>query len=257
LKKTPERIICLVPSITELLVDLGLNSAIAGITVFCIHPKNLKKQKVIVGGTKTIKVDKIKALNPDFIICNKEENTKEIVTTCKKITTTYVSDIYTIADTLNLIQQFGEIFCCNEEAKEIIIAIEKKYNNFLDFIHPQQIVNVVYFVWKNPWMVVANQTYINHLLHLNNFHNVFVDKERYPEVHLENIKKIKNLDVVFLSSEPYHFKEKDIISLQKKLKTTKIILVDGKFFSWYGTRLLNAFEYFKQLRKQLNSSLSI
>jgi ABC-type Fe3+-hydroxamate transport system substrate-binding protein len=246
-----------VPSITELLVDLGLNSSIVGITKFCVHPKGLKNEKTIVGGTKTIKREKIISLNPDFIICNKEENTKAIVTTCKEITTTYVSDIYTIADTLSLIKQFSEIFCCYEEAKEITTVVEDCYNNFLGFIHPQQIINVVYFIWKNPWMVAANHTFINHLLKLNKFNNVFSHKERYPEIDIKSLKKVDNLDVIFLSSEPFPFQEKEYLEVQKMFENTKIILVDGECFSWYGTRLLYAFKYFKQLRNHLNSSFSI
>lgn len=252
LKATPKRIICLVPSITELLVDLGLQSSIIGITKFCVHPTQLRKEKVIVGGTKNIKIDKIAGLKPDIIICNKEENTKEIVANCKKITATYVSDIYTISDTLALIEQFGEIFDCKKKATETIISILEKYNNFLAFLaNPQRIINVVYCIWKNPWMVAANQTFINHLLEINNFKNIYSNKERYPEVDLEKLSKIKNLDAIFLSSEPYPFKEKDILELQKKFKNTKIILVDGESFSWYGTRLLYAFNYFEQLQMRL------
>ena len=101
LEKTPKRIICLVPSLTELLVDLGLEDCIVGITKFCIHPTHLKQTKAIVGGTKNINVDKIKALNPDIILCNKEENSKEIVKICEEIAPTHVSDIFTINDNLN------------------------------------------------------------------------------------------------------------------------------------------------------------
>ena len=76
--KTPTRIVSLVPSQTELLYDLGLEENIVGITKFCVHPTHFKGIKTIVGGTKSVKTDKIKALQPDIIICNKEENTKEI-----------------------------------------------------------------------------------------------------------------------------------------------------------------------------------
>lgn len=106
-------------------------------------------------------------------------------------------------------------------------------------------------------MVVANQTFINHLLEINTFNNVYINKTRYPEIDLKNLEKINKLDAIFLSSEPYPFKEKDVIELQQKFKKTKIILVDGEFFSWYGTRLINAFEYFKKLRLHLHSCSSI
>lgn len=247
LKSKPKRIISLVPSITELLVDLGLQDAIVGVTKFCVHPKFLLQEKQIVGGTKTIKVDKIKALEPDFIICNKEENTKEIVIESKKITTTYVSDIYTVADTLELINQFGKLFFCQEKAREIIHNILVKHTAFLTFLSDKKTKNVAYFIWKNPWMVAANNTFINHLLDTNKFKNVFIEKERYPEIDLEDLQNIDDLDTIFLSSEPYPFKEKHILELQEKFTSTKIILVDGEYFSWYGSRLLNAFDYFKSL----------
>jgi ABC-type Fe3+-hydroxamate transport system substrate-binding protein len=244
---TPKRIICLVPSITELLVDLGLESALVGITKFCIHPASLIKSKTIVGGTKNIKIDVLRNLQPDIILCNKEENTKEIVENCRQIATTHVSDIYTIADTLHLIHQYGQIFSCEEKAKEIISTILNKNNDFLEFIKGKKTKKVAYFIWKKPWMVAANKTFINHLLEVNKFQNAFKDQERYPEINLEELRKVDDLDFIFLSSEPFPFKEKHIVELQNKFKKTVIILVDGEFFSWYGTRLLFAFDYFKKL----------
>lgn len=251
LKNTPQRIICLVPSITELLVDLGLQAQIVGITKFCVHPSFLIKDKMVVGGTKNIKIDKIKALQPDIILCNKEENTKEIVENCRKIATTHVSDIYTIADTLALIHQYGKIFSCEEKAKDIILKILRKHTNFLDFIEHKNIKKVAYFIWQNPWMVAANNTFINYLLDTNKFENVFKDQERYPEIDLKDLHNFETLDCIFLSSEPYPFKTKHIIELQKIFPSTKIILVDGEYFSWYGSRLLKAFKYFKELHSQL------
>ena len=121
LEKTPKRIISLVPSQTELLVDLGLEDSIIGITKFCVHPVSLKKQKALVGGTKTIHIDKIKALQPDIILCNKEENTKEIVSICEQIAPIHISDIYTIQDTLSLIDQYGNIFSKQNKASKLIV----------------------------------------------------------------------------------------------------------------------------------------
>lgn len=251
IKNTPKKIICLVPSITELLVDLGLEESIIGITKFCIHPKSLIKNKTIVGGTKNIKIDVITALQPDIIICNKEENTQEIVENCREITTTYVSDIYTIADTLQLIYEFGKIFNCDEKATKTIHNILEKHNDFLKFMDDKKIKNVAYFIWKNPWIVVANNTFVNYLLEENKFENVFKDKERYPEIELQELADFKHLDYIFLSSEPYPFKEKDVLELKEKFNKTKIILVDGEYFSWYGSRLIKAFDYFKKFHENI------
>ena len=241
------KIISLVPSLTELLVDLGLEKNIVGITKFCVHPKHLKKEKTIVGGTKQVNIDKIKELKPDIILCNKEENTKEIVDSCKEIAPTNVSDIFSIKDTIKLIKFYGDIFSKEKKAIEIINKINFLLVDFKEFISEKKFKKIVYFIWKKPWMVAANNTFINHLLELNNFDNIFKSKERYPEV---SLNELKGVDFIFLSSEPYPFKEKHILELEKATNT-KAILVDGEMFSWYGSRLVKSFSYFKKLHKKL------
>jgi ABC-type Fe3+-hydroxamate transport system substrate-binding protein len=251
LNTTPKRIVSLVPSQTELLVDLGLEDSIVGVTKFCVHPVYLRKSKTIVGGTKQVHYDKIRALQPDVILCNKEENTKEIVEALENIAPVHVSDIYTIDDTITLMQLYGELFSVKDKALEITTQLSQLALDFNKEIRDTQPIKVAYFIWRNPWMVSGNNTIINHLLTLNKFENVFGNLPRYPEVSLEMLKTSHVPDVVFLSSEPYPFKEKHIIELQNILPNTKIILVDGEYFSWYGTRLLGAFEYFKALHRNL------
>lgn len=246
-KRKYTRIISLVPSQTELLVDLGLEKFIVGVTKFCVHPTYLRKNKTVVGGTKTINIDKIKALKPDIILCNKEENTKEIVETCEKIAPTHVSDIFTLDDSKELILQYGEILSCKTQANKITEELDKKVKDFQLFIKSKVEKKAAYFIWKKPWMVAANNTFINHLLELNKFNNTYNHKERYPEVDLRDIIKNNEPDLIFLSSEPYPFKEKHIDELKKHCINTKVILVDGEMFSWYGSRLLKSFDYFKEL----------
>lgn len=244
------KIISLVPSLTELLVDLGLEENIVGITKFCTHPTHLIKDKIIVGGTKNINLEKIKALKPDFIICNKEENTKEIVESCRKITTTHVSDIFTIEDVIALISYYGTLFSCKEKATLIINELNVKLKDFKQYIEDKPVLKVVYFIWKNPWMIAANNTFIHHLLEINKLENSFKNKSRYPEISLGDLKREK-IDVIFLSSEPFPFKEKNKADFKDYSKNTDIILVDGEYFSWYGSRLLKSFDYFKKLRHRL------
>ncbi|WP_341216481.1 helical backbone metal receptor, partial [uncultured Wocania sp.] len=160
LKQTPKRIVSLVPSQTELLVDLGLETSIVGITKFCVHPNYLKKEKVIVGGTKQINIDKIKSLNPDIIFCNKEENTKDLVEACEQICNVHVSDIFTIEDSLELINQYGTIFNKKKEALKIANEIQKEADDFKVFIQKKRTLKAAYFIWKNPWMVAGNDTFI-------------------------------------------------------------------------------------------------
>lgn len=243
--KTPQRIISLVPSQTELLVDLGLEDYLIGITKFCAHPKHLKKEKTVVGGTKNIHIDKIKELNPDIIICNKEENTQEIVAQCKNIATVYVSDILTVEDNLEFILDMGNIFNVSPKSENLVNEITQKQIDFKKFIANLPLKKVAYFIWKDPWMVAGNNNFINELLKLNRFENVFQNLDRYPEIDISSLQS-RNLDLVLLSSEPFPFKEKHIKELQQ-YTSAKIILVDGEYFSWYGSRLTKSFEYFKTL----------
>ncbi|MDW5287635.1 helical backbone metal receptor [Formosa sp. PL04] len=243
----PKRIVSLVPSQTELLCDLGLENTIVGITKFCVHPNHLLSEKTIVGGTKQVHYDKIIALQPDIILCNKEENAKGMIPDLEKITPVHISDIYTIEDSLELIAMYAELFNTAEKAKIIIEGIKKSKSEFEDFIAIKPIKTVAYFIWKSPWMVAGNDTFINHLLLQNGLDNLYSNIERYPEIDINNIK-IKP-DLVFLSSEPYPFKKDHIEEFKTYFPESKIILVDGEMFSWYGSRLLKAFDYFKALRE--------
>lgn len=247
--KKYKRIISLVPSQTELLIDLGLEENIVGITKFCIHPKHLLKTKTIVGGTKNIKIDRIKTLQPDIILCNKEENTKEIVEACQQIAFTHVSDIFTLTDSLELIYLYGSFFEKQVEAKKMINKLESKIIDFKKFIENKKSRKVAYFIWKNPWMVAASNTFINHLLELNKFENVYANAKRYPEVNIKDIHK-KKPELILLSSEPFPFKEKHISEIKEHTSNSTHILVDGEYFSWYGSRLLKAFDYFKELHSR-------
>ncbi|WP_346883630.1 helical backbone metal receptor [uncultured Algibacter sp.] len=251
LKSTPQRIISLVPSQTELLCDLGLEKFIVGVTKFCVHPHHIKTSVAVVGGTKKIHLEKIKALQPDIILCNKEENTKAIVEACEEICTVHVSDIYTIPDSLELIHQYGQIFDIKYKASAIIDNIKSEITDFKNFVQNKPVLKVAYFIWKNPWMVAGNNTFINNLLKLNNFENVYANMERYPEIVLTDSIKNNEVDVVLLSSEPFPFKDIHKNELQIFYPNATIVLVDGEMFSWYGSRLVQAFGYFKKRRLSL------
>ena len=248
LPAVPKRIVSLVPSQTELLVDLGLEENIVGITKFCVHPQNLIKTKTIVGGTKKVNFDKIKKLQPDIIICNKEENTQEMVLELEKIAPVWVTDIRSIADCLEMILSFGIIFRKENKAENISRMIQEKLLDFQEFVSDKPIRKVAYLIWKNPYMAAGNHTFIQHLLEVNRFENVFSNKERYPEIAIDELKAAQ---CILLSSEPYPFKEKHIEELQIYFPEKKILLVDGEYFSWYGSRLQYAFRYFKQLHLEM------
>ncbi len=252
ISKPIRRIISLVPSQTELLIDLGLENFLVGVTKFCVHPEHIKKTVAVVGGTKNIKLEKIKSLNPDIIICNKEENTEEIVKLCNCITTTHVSNIYSLNDLKNLINQYGKIFACDIASRKIINRLNTKIETFKKFISGVPQKKVIYFIWRDPWMVAGNDNFINHLLDLNNFQNIFAHISRYPQINLKEIsEQQESPDLILLSSEPYPFRNKHIFEIREHFKNVRVVFVDGEMFSWYGSRVLKAFDYFKELHSRI------
>ncbi|MBK6265202.1 ABC transporter substrate-binding protein [Marivirga sp. S37H4] len=242
------RIISLVPSQTELLYELGLDEQVVGITKFCVHPQEWRKRKTIVGGTKNHHIDKIKALKPDLIIANKEENTKTIIEKLYKLCPVYVSDIADLPGSFQMMMDVGALTDKKEEAEKIVGKIQASFDGLEKMEKP---FRVAYCIWKDPWMWVGYDTFIDHLLQKCGFVNV-VDKARYPSITIEEIRNLQP-DLLLLSSEPYPFKEKHIKSIMEKLPETTISLVDGEMFSWYGSRLMKAAPYFQSFLRELHS----
>jgi iron complex transport system substrate-binding protein len=249
---SPKRIISLVPSQTELLYDLGLEENIIAITKFCTHPYHLKSTKAIIGGTKNVKFDKIKALQPDIIIANKEENTLEIVEELRKICPVWVTDIVTIEHNLKMIHDFGQLFNKRTEAQKISDKINFAYDDFVGFMKDKPGQKAAYFIWANPYMVAGNNTFINEMLKLNKFENIYENREeRYPEIIIQKMRIQGDPDYVFLSSEPFPFNDEHAFELGRFTHHAKTIFVDGEMFSWYGSRILKAFDYFKLLQSKI------
>ncbi|RXG13955.1 ABC-type Fe3+-hydroxamate transport system substrate-binding protein [Leeuwenhoekiella aestuarii] len=249
IQKRPSRIVCLVPSLTELLVDLGLSDNIVGVTKFCVHPKNIRKKKKIVGGTKSIHLEKIKQLKPDFILCNKEENTPEIVAFCQEIAPVYVSDINTFEDFYTFLIDLGEVFQIEKSTQNLIEKVSKKRSAFKKKVLTRPVKKVAYLIWNNPVMVAGGANFINVLLKELQFKNIFENKKsRYPEI---NRMDLKDAELILLSSEPFPFTEKHISEFQQ-FTDAKIFCVDGEYFSWYGSRLLKAFDYFEELLAEMD-----
>ncbi|MFD1095163.1 ABC transporter substrate-binding protein [Salegentibacter chungangensis] len=248
LSSRPERIVSLVPSQTELLVDLGLEKELVGITKFCVHPKALRKVKKVVGGTKEVHLDKIKELKPDIILCNKEENTKEMVEELETIAPVHVSDVNNLDEAEELIAQYGKLFGKGPLADTFISSIERKKEELKKLVEERPKLKVAYFIWNRPLMAVGVNTFIDKMLELNGFENV-IWEERYPEISVDQLKK-RNPDLLLLSSEPFPFREKhrEIFSEMN----SKVLFVDGEYFSWYGSRLIDAMDYFKKLQDQLS-----
>ena len=239
----PKRIISIVPSQSELLWDLGLRDELVGITKFCIHPKEMFNSIERVGGTKTLNIEKIRALKPELIIGNKEENEQSQILELQKDFPVWMSDIYNLEDALQMIELVGELVNQSNKANQI------KNNIQHSFLELQKVSKTgLYLIWNKPYMAAGRATFIGDMLQKIGIQNVLEQSSRYPELSLSDIKAL-NPDVIFLSSEPYPFKQEHIKELQNDLPNSKVILVDGELFSWYGSRLEKSVCYFNELIK--------
>jgi ABC-type Fe3+-hydroxamate transport system substrate-binding protein len=245
LEHSPQKIVSLVPSITELLFDLELEEKLAGRTKFCIHPKDKIEKIPSVGGVMGLQYLKIKQIEPDLILASKEENAKTEIMEIAKEFPVWVSDVHNLEEALEMIFSFGEIFEKENKARELINAINNEFQTLSNI--PENIIRGIYLVWKNPFYTVNQNTFIHDMLRRCGIENVFADKkEDYPIIKEKEMKD-RMPDYIFLPSEPYNFKDKDVKEFQDKFPNAEIKRVDGEYFSWYGSHLLKAPSYFKQI----------
>ena len=246
----PKRIVSLVPSQTELLFELGLDQEIIGLTKFCIHPIEKFAERTKIGGTKKLNIQLIRDLNPDLIIGNKEENEQSQIEELMEDYPVWMSDIYTLEDAKKSIAQIGELVDRQPEASYLNHLISAGFND-LQTLAVQNGINkkVAYLIWKKPYMLAGRDTFIDNILALNGLSNVIKEK-RYPEIELNELAKLKP-DLIFLSSEPYPFKEAHLEEIRAVVPEAKVMLVDGEMFSWYGSRLVKAVQYLFQLQNEL------
>lgn len=236
----PKRIVSLVPSQTELLHYFGLTEEVIGITKFCIYPDSWFRTKQRIGGTKQLKLEEILALKPDLIIGNKEENTKDDIAYLEQHFPVWMSDINTFEEAIEMIEFVGQLTNKQTIARQLNTSIEQEFKKLGDIGMGK---SVIYLIWDEPSFVVGKSTFIHSVLTKIGFVNT-CQKERYPE--LSDLDDL-NPDFVFLSSEPFPFKDEHILKYQELFQTSKIILVDGESFSWYGSRMLEAPNYFKKM----------
>lgn len=239
----PQRIVSLVPSQTELLIDLGLADRLVGRTKFCFHPKKEVANIPVVGGTKKVNLERIFALQPDLIIGNKEENDKAQINELSAKYPVWMSDIYTLNDAIRMVVEMGELL--NVEGRAVTTA-DKIRRGFESL---DQVVSgsVVYLIWDQPIMAVGSETFIHDMISRVRLTNL-ITQPRYPELTPERLQEI-NPEYLFLSSEPFPYKDRHIKIYEELLPNTKVLLVDGEMFSWYGSRLLKSVDYFKRLNR--------
>jgi ABC-type Fe3+-hydroxamate transport system substrate-binding protein len=242
-----KRIVSLVPSQTELLFDLGLDVEIVGITKFCTHPEEKVRNKPVVGGTKNFRFDLIDQLQPDLIIGNREENDQEGVARLREKYPIWMSDVVTLDDALRMIRSVGHLTGRSSESSQLAsrvrLAFQELVMDVSRLVTPR---SVAYLIWRKPYMAAASGTFIDSMLAHCGLDNVFSSWSRYPEISAEQLRAATP-QFIFLPSEPYPFQNKHLPELQTICPQAKLMFVRGDMFSWYGSRLLEAVPYFRQL----------
>jgi len=238
----PKQIISLVPSQTELLFDLGLDKDVIGITKFCVHPEKWFREKKRVGGTKTVDIDVVRSLAPDLIIANKEENDHLQIEMLSGKFPVWISDVRTLKDAIAMISTVGDMTGRSSQAEKIAEQINSEFSN----LQKPYERTCAYLIWNDPMMTVNNDTFINDMLKRCGCKNVFGDNvnSRYPEITTEDLISASP-EILLLASEPFPFSQKHIDHFQMILPRTTIRLADGEMFSWYGSRLKYAAQYFR------------
>lgn len=244
LEETPEQIISLVPSQTSLLYHLGIQPIAQ--TIFCIHPEKAFKSANKIGGTKKLRIDKIKQLKPDLIIGNKEENEKSQIEQLAKEFPIWMSDINTKEDAMSMIRSLGKLLNREKEAEKLTREINEAFKTIMSM--PK--VRAIYLIWQDPFMAVGHPTYIDHMLYCMGIENAAKGLGRYPQLITEQIQDLKP-ELILLSSEPFPFKEKHLQRIKREFPFAKLLLVDGELFSWYGDKMREFPAYANQLITQL------
>ena len=235
----PKRIVSLVPSVTESIADLGLASGLVAVTRFCKYPSDVILTLPKIGGPKKIDIQKIMDLKPDLVVAVKEENDKEQILRLMEQVPVFVFDVNTVEDSLDMLNLLGTIFDTREVSTRWIKSIQEKVAHF----KPGRLVpKTVYMIWKNPWMAAGRLTFIGSMMQLAGFDNML--SGRYPRI---DEKRLSSAETILLATEPYPFKGRDKATLEAKFPNKKIMIVDGEMFTWYGTHLLQAIDYFEHL----------
>jgi ABC-type Fe3+-hydroxamate transport system substrate-binding protein len=236
----PSRVVSLVPSLTETLFDLGAGDSVAGITDFCIFPEGLDRPRV--GGTKNPHIDEIRALAPDLVYVNLEENLERHAKQIEAFAPVFVTEPKTVDDVADLITTLGAIHQCVGKARELtaLLAAERNAVGAFTFAVP---------IWKKPWMWCGGDTYVSNLVESIGGRNVLRDLERYPSLTIDDVLALKP-DIVFLPDEPYLFTDADA----GEIEGARVIgPFPGHLFTWHGTRTILGLRF---LRTSLSSSLS-
>ena len=236
------RVVSLVPSLTELLHDLGLDEEVVGVTTFCVRPPGWSRTKARVGGTKTVKLEKVAALEPDLVLANQEENRREDVEWIAARFPTHVTRVATVGEALEMIRAVGGLVEREARAGVVATQVAARFESLGD-LPPRR---ASYLIWRDPWMVAGGDTFIGDVMRRGGFVNAHEDGRRYPAVSAEELRAAAP-ELLLLSSEPFPFKERHAAELREAVPGARPVFVDGELFSWYGSRLLHTPAYLRSL----------
>lgn len=249
--KSINRIVSLVPSISELIYDLNIEDKLVGVTKYCVHPKYFQIEKTVVGGVQEFDVEKIRELKPDIVFASKDENFEEEIAELSKSVPVYVTDVKNVDEARQMIENFGNLLNCRNEASKILMKIDMQLQDLARVTDGLLLRTGGYFVWNDPWVVAGKDTFIDSMLQLINVKNAFSNlKERYPAVTAANIH-IANPDIIILPTEPHEFTDEDAIRIGQNCHDAATFFVDGQAFAWYGSRIVKSLDYLKLLALKL------
>jgi ABC-type Fe3+-hydroxamate transport system substrate-binding protein len=230
LPEPPRRVVSLVPSITETLFHLGVGDTVVGITDWCIFPEDLSLPRV--GGTKNPNVDAIRALSPDLVHMNLEENQRKHAEVIGEFAPVFVTEPKSPGDVIDLLQGLGEIHGCQQEATTLAGTLEVELCR-----RPVASFSFVCPIWRNPWMWCGGDTYVSALVEAVGGRNLLRDRDRYPSLEIADLASL-HPDVVFLPDEPYEFTESEAHELGGMLGARVIGPFPGHLFTWHGSRTI-------------------
>jgi ABC-type Fe3+-hydroxamate transport system substrate-binding protein len=237
--KVPQRVVSLVPSITETLFDLGAGESVVGVTDFCIFPPDLDRARV--GGTKNPRVEAIRALAPDLVHMNLEENLERHADAIQRFTSVHVTEPKSVADVDALIEGLGEIYDRRERAALLTAELHEAVESL-----PKRRFTFACAIWKKPWMWCGGDTYVSSLISTAGGRNVLQESTRYPVRSIEDIAAL-HPEVIFLPDEPYLFTNDDAKQLAANTKAQVVGPFPGHLFTWHGTRTIHGLRFLRDV----------
>jgi ABC-type hemin transport system substrate-binding protein len=248
----PERIVSLVPSLTEALFAFGAGARVVGRTRYCTQPPRAVGRVAKVGGTKKVDAECVLGLEPDLVVAVKEENTREDIEGLKEAgVPVFVGAPETVGEALGMLRELaGQVGATGDTVEEMLGPIERVYRRLCR--EPGSTRRVFASIWKGPYMSVGSDTYVHDVLETCGGENVCESFTRYPVLSLEEVEALEP-EVVLLPDEPYPFSAEDLAEFYAldvpAAREDRIHLIDGKLLTWYGPRMASSLTQLTALLK--------